>query len=211
MGLLYSRELENGATISMWEIVESEEELLNLCSIPNDEIEELQLTKSVARRREKLAVRALLNELFDGKVYLGHHDNGRPFLQNSLIEISISHTSRYVCVLTHPEESVGVDIESLNRDFSAVEKKALSLEEIENLSEKYRNLHLAIHWSAKEAIYKRMSLSDVDFSKQIEIKRFTPRESGEIDAVFLTRDGQEMEFEVNYEVFNDHILAWLVG
>ena len=211
MGLLYSRELENGATISMWEIVESEEELLNLCSIPNDEIEELQLTKSVARRREKLAVRALLNELFDGKVYLGHHDNGRPFLQNSLIEISISHTSRYVCVLTHPEESVGVDIESLNRDFSAVEKKALSLEEIENLSEKSRNLHLAIHWSAKEGIYKRMSLSDVDFSKQIEIKRFTPRESGEIDAVFLTRDGQEMEFEVNYEVFNDHILAWLVG
>ena len=211
MGLLYSRELDNGATISIWEIVESEEELLNLCSIPNDEIEELQLTKSVARRREKLAVRALLNELFDGKVYLGHHDNGRPFLQNSLIEISISHTSRYVCVLTHPEESVGVDIESLNRDFSAVEKKALSFEEIENLSEKSRNLHLAIHWSAKEAIYKRMSLSDVDFSKQIEIKRFSPRESGEIDAVFLTRDGQEMEFEVNYEVFNDHILAWLVG
>ncbi len=211
MGLLYSRELDNGATISIWEIVESEEELLNLCSIPNDEIEELQLTKSVARRREKLAVRALLNELFDGKVYLGHHDNGRPFLQNSLTEISISHTNRYVCVLTHPEESVGVDIESLNRDFSAVEKKALSVEEIENLSEKSRNLHLAIHWSAKEAIYKRMSLSDVDFSKQIEIKRFTPRESGEIDAVFITRDGQEMEFEVNYETFDNHILAWLVG
>lgn len=211
MGLLYSRELDNGATISIWEIVESEEELLNLCSIPNDEIEELQLTKSVARRREKLAVRALLNELFDGKVYLGHHDNGRPFLQNSLTEISIAHTNRYVCVLTHPEESVGVDIESLNRDFSAVEKKALSCEEIENLSEKSRNLHLAIHWSAKEAIYKRMSLSDVDFSKQIEIKRFTPRESGEIDAVFITRDGQEMEFEVNYETFDNHILAWLVG
>ena len=211
MGLLYSRELDNGATISIWEIVESEEELLNLCSIPNDEIEELQLTKSVARRREKLAVRALLNELFDGKVYLGHHDNGRPFLQNSLTEISISHTNRYVCVLTHPEESVGVDIESLNRDFSAVEMKALSIEEIENLSEKSRNLHLAIHWSAKEAIYKRMSLSDVDFSKQIEIKRFTPRESGEIDAVFITRDGQEMEFEVNYETFDNHILAWLVG
>jgi phosphopantetheine--protein transferase-like protein len=211
MGLLYSRELDNGATISTWEIVESEEELFNLCSIPNDEIEELQLIKSVARRREKLAVRALLNELFDGKVYLGHHDNGRPFLQNSLIEISISHTTRYVCVLTHPEESVGVDVESLSRDFSAVEKKALSADEIENLSEKSRNLHLAIHWSAKEAIYKRMSLSDVDFSKQIEIKRFTPRESGEIEAVFITKDGLEMEFEVNYETFDNHILAWLVG
>lgn len=211
MGLVFTRELDNGATISMWEVVESEEELLNLSSIPNDEIEELQQTKSLARRREKLAVRALLNQLFDGKVYLGHHDNGRPFLQNSLIEISISHTNRYVCVLTHPEESVGVDIESLERNFSAVEKKALSMEEIENLSEKSRNLHLAIHWSVKEAVYKRMSLSDVDFSKQIEIKKFTPRDEGELDVLFISKDGQEQEFEVSYEVFDNHILAWLVG
>ncbi|EKD32115.1 MAG: hypothetical protein ACD_77C00174G0005 [uncultured bacterium] len=211
MGLVFTRELDNGATISLWEVVESEEELLNLSSIPNDEIEELQQTKSLARRREKLAVRALLNQLFDGKVYLGHHDNGRPFLQNSLIEISISHTNRYVCVLTHPEESVGVDIESLERNFSAVEKKALSMEEIENLSEKSRNLHLAIHWSAKEAVYKRMSLSDVDFSKQIEIKKFTPRDDGELDVLFINKDGQEQEFEVSYEVFDNHILAWLVG
>lgn len=211
MGLLFTRELDNGATISLWEVVESEEELLNLSSIPNDEIEELKQTKSLARRREKLAVRALLNELFDGKVYLGHHDNGRPFLQNSLIEISISHTNRYVCVLTHPEESVGVDIESLERSFSAVEKKALSLEEIENLSDKSRNLHLAIHWSVKEAVYKRMSLSDVDFSRQIEIKKFTPRDNGELDVLFISKDGQEQEFEVSYEVFDNHILAWLVG
>lgn len=211
MGLLFTRELDNGATISLWEVVESEEELLTLSSIPNEEIEELQQTKSLARRREKLAVRALLNELFDGKVYLGHHDNGRPFLQNSLIEISISHTNRYVCVLTHPEESVGVDIESLERNFSAVEKKALSMEEIENLSEKSRNLHLAIHWSVKEAVYKRMSLSDVDFSKQIEIKKFSPRDSGEIDVLFVNKDGHEQEFEVSYEVFDNHILAWLVG
>lgn len=211
MGLLFTRELDNGATISLWEVVESEEELQNLSSIPNDEIEELKQTKSLARRREKLSVRALLNELFDGKVYLGHHDNGRPFLQNSLIEISISHTNRYVCVLTHPEESVGVDIESLERSFSAVEKKALSLEEIENLSDKSRNLHLAIHWSVKEAVYKRMSLSDVDFSKQIEIKKFTPRDNGELDVLFISKDGQEQEFEVSYEVFDNHILAWLVG
>ncbi len=81
----------------MWEIVENEEELLSLSSVPSDELEELSLIKSVDRRREKLAVRALLNQLFGEKVYLGHHDNGRPFLQNSLTEISISHTKRFVC------------------------------------------------------------------------------------------------------------------
>lgn len=211
MALFFSRELDSGATVSVWEIVESEEELLTLCSVPSDELEELQLIKSGERRRERLAVRALLNQLFEGKVYLGHHDNGRPFLQNSLIEISISHTSRFAVVLTHPEESVGIDIESLNRNFSAVEKKALSPEEIENLSDRNRSLHLAIHWSAKEAIYKRMSQSDVDFARQIEIKKFTPKDEGQIEALFIQKDGQEMEFELNYEVFEDHVMAWLVG
>ena len=118
MGLFFSKEVEKGATISVWEITETEDELMKLSSIPHYELEELQLTKSLARRKERLAVRALLNELFDGKVYLGHHDNGRPFLQNSLIEISISHTGKYVCVLTHPEKSVGVDVESLERNSS---------------------------------------------------------------------------------------------
>jgi len=181
MGLYFSRELESGATISVWEITETEEELMNLSSVPHDEMEDLLITRSSARRKERLAVRALLNELFDGKVYLGHHDNGRPFLQNSLIEISISHTGRYVCVLTHPDDSVGVDIESLERNFSVVEKKALSPEEIENLSDSKRNLHLAIHWSVKEAVYKRMSQTDVDFARQIIVKNYSPREEGEID------------------------------
>ncbi|PKP42508.1 MAG: hypothetical protein CVT93_03540 [Bacteroidetes bacterium HGW-Bacteroidetes-10] len=211
MGLYFSRELESGATISVWEITETEEELMNLSSVPHDELEDLLITKSSARRKERLAVRALLNELFDGKVYLGHHDNGRPFLQNSLIEISISHTGRYVCVLTHPDDSVGVDIESLERNFSAVEKKALSPEEIENLSESKRNLHLAIHWSVKEAVYKRMSLTEVDFARQINVKKFSPREEGEIDVEFIHKDGTVEEFEVKYEIFENHILAWIVG
>ncbi len=211
MGLFLSRELENGATLSLWDITESEEELLKLSSVPKEELEELHLIKSSSRRRERLAVRALLNELFDGKVYLGHHDNGRPFLQNSLTEISISHTSRFVSILTHPEESVGVDIESLERSFSAVEKRALSNQEREMISDKQRNTHLAICWSAKEALYKRMSLTDVDFANQMLIKRFTPKESGELQAVFIDKDGEEQDFELSYEILENHVMAWIVG
>ncbi len=211
MGLFFSRELENGATIAVWEITESEDELLELCSVPNEELEELKLTRSVARRRELLAVRALLNHMFDGKMYLGHHDNGRPFLQNSLTEISISHTSRFAVILTHPEESVGIDIESLKRNFSAVEKRALSEEERKDLSSRNKNLHLAIYWSAKEAIYKRMSRSDTDFAKQIFIERFSPRDDGELTALFTDKDGSKQQFELCYQTIEDHVMAWVVG
>lgn len=210
MGLYHTKELENGAIISIWDIIESEEQLLQLSSVPNDEIEELQLIRNSARRRERLAVRALLNELFDGKVYLGHHDNGRPFLQNSLTEISISHTGRFVAILTHPQESVGIDIESLDRSFSVVEKKALSEQECESLSEKNRNTHLAIYWSAKEAIFKRMSLTDIDFAKQIFIKKFQPKESGVLTAIFTDKEGNEQEFDLFYEIIENHVLAWVI-
>ena len=212
MGLYSKRTLDNGATIAIWEITESEDDLRTLCSpIPNDELEELEILRSEARRKEKLAVRALLNELYPEKVYLGHHDNGKPYIQNCAVEISISHTNRFVAIITHDEEDVGIDIECVNRDFSAVEKKALSEEEIDDLSDKNHNLQLAIYWCAKEAIYKRMSQRRVDFAEQIELEKFTPRRDGELEAVFIHKDGEEEEFELEYEMIEDHVMVWLVG
>lgn len=212
MGLYSKRTLDNGATIAIWEITESEDDLRTLCSpIPNDELEELEILRSEARRKEKLAVRALLNELYPEKVYLGHHDNGKPYIQNCADEISISHTSRFAAIITHDEEDVGIDIECVNRDFSAVEKKALSEEELDDLTDKNHNLQLAIYWCAKEAIYKRMSQRRVDFAEQIELEKFTPRRDGELEAVFIHKDGEEEEFELEYEMVEDHVMVWLVG
>ena len=152
MGLYKRENLENGAEICVWEISEDEDELRRLCApIPSDELEELQIISSPARRKEKLAVRALLNVMFPEKLYLGHHDNGKPYLQNCAVEISISHCARFAAIIAHPEESVGIDIESLGRDFSAVERKALSEDEKDDLSDHNTNQQLAIYWCAKEA------------------------------------------------------------
>ena len=100
MGLYKRENLENGAEICVWEISEDEDELRRLCApIPSDELEELQIISSPARRKEKLAVRALLNVMFPEKLYLGHHDNGKPYLQNCAVEISISHCARFAAII----------------------------------------------------------------------------------------------------------------
>lgn len=212
MGLYKREKLENGAEICVWEISEDEDELRRICApIPNDELEDLMITKSPARRKEKLAVRAILNIMFPDKLYLGHHDNGKPYLQNCAVEISISHCTRFAVVIAHPEESVGIDIESLDRDFSAVERKVLSEDEKDDLSDHNTNQQLAIYWCAKEALYKRMSRNGVDFARQMEIERFTPHDEGELEATFLHRDGEEETFRLNYEVFDNHVMVWLVG
>ena len=210
MGLYLKKKLDNDAEIGVWQITETEEELKELSSTPTDEMEEISFIRSESLRKQRLAVRALLNTLFDDKVYLSHHDNGKPYLENNPVNISITHTEKYVAVILHEEENVGIDIESLDRDFSVVEKKALSEDEIEDLEDEKRNEQLAIYWCAKEAIFKLLSRYNVDFAEQIEVERFRPRGEGELEATFSYKDEEE-EFDLEYITFDRHVLVWVVG
>lgn len=211
MGLYLRKKLENKAEISVWQITETEQELIEMCSVPTDEMEEISLIRSESLRKQKLAVRALLNEVFEEKVYLSHHDNGKPYLENCVTNISITHTEKYVAIITHDEDDLGIDIESLDRDFSAVEKKALSEDEIDDLDDdkEEKNEQLAIYWCAKEAIYKRMSINRVDFAEQIEVEKFNLRDEVELEATFIHKDEHEEEFELGYMTFDRHVLVWI--
>lgn len=236
MGLYLRKELKGGGTIAVWEITESEKELLDILSKDeedrDEELEEISLYKSEQARRERLSVLALVQTLFEEPVHIGHHENGAPYIENDSTRISITHTNRFSAVIIHPSEEVGIDIESIKRDFSAVEKRALSDEEREDLLDKdeddpeqmeERNTQLAIYWCAKEALYKRMGRNNVDFSEDMEVDRFNVREEGEIDVTFkypqnehiVDEDGDEQneeeEFEMQYETFEDHVMVWMVG
>ena len=211
MGLYLKKELDNEAVIGVWQITETEEELKELSSTPSDEMEEISFIRSESLRKQRLAVRALLNTLFDEKVYLSHHDNGKPYLENNPVNISITHTEKYVAVILHEEENVGIDIESLDRDFSVVEKKALSEDEIDDLEDdrEEKNEQLAIYWCAKEAIFKKMLQYNVDFVEQIEVERFRSKGGGELEATFIHKDGYEEELELEYITFDRHVLVWV--
>ena len=211
MALYLTKELSDTARLAVWQVTESESELRELSSTPSDELEEISYIKSESLRKQRLAVRALLNVLFEDKVYLAHHDNGKPYIENNSINISITHTDKYVAVILDENEEVGIDVESLDRDFSAVEKKALSDEEIEDLDDdsEEKNEQLAIYWCAKEAIYKKMSQYHVDFAEQIEIERFRSRGEGELEATFIHKDGYEEELHLEYMTFDRHVLVWI--
>ena len=235
MGIYLKKELKNGAVIAVWEISESEKELLEIINKDEEdreeELEEISLYKSEQHRREKLAVIALVQSLFEEPVHIGHHENGSPYIENDSTHISITHTDKFAAVIIHPTEDVGIDVESIKRDFTAVEKRALNDDEREDLIEKdedpekmeERNTQLAIYWCAKEALYKRMGRHNVDFSEDMEVEHFNVRDEGEIDVVFkypksehiVDEDGEEQneeeEFTMQYEVFEKHVLVWMVG
>ncbi len=231
MALYIQKKLKNGATVGVWRIEESEEELQKSLDLPDEVLQEIALYRSEQSRREKLSVLALLKEMFGRTVQLGHHETGSPYIENDGTHVSITHTTMFSAVILHPTKDVGIDIESVRRDFSAVEKKALSEEEKDDLikldeddagdDEKVqeRNTQLALYWCAKEALYKRMGRFAVNFAEDIEIEHFNVREDGELEASFKYGDripGEQEEenvedFELSYEIFEDHALVWLVG
>ena len=209
MALFLTKDLDEPAhsRVGVWKITESEAELRTMTSIPSDELEEISYIKNESLRKQRLAVRALLDAMFEEKVYLSHHDNGKPYIENNAINISITHTDQYVAVILNDEDEVGIDCESLNRDFSAVEKKALSDEEIGDLEDEQKNEQLAIYWCAKEAIFKLTSQYDVDFAEQIQIDGFRYRNEGELSATFTDKDGYEQELNLYYFTFDRHVLV----
>ena len=209
MALFLTKDLDDPAhsRVGVWKITESEAELRTMTSIPSDELEEISYIKNESLRKQRLAVRALLDAMFEEKVYLSHHDNGKPYIENNAINISITHTDQYVAVILNDEDEVGIDCESLNRDFSAVEKKALSDEEIGDLEDEQKNEQLAIYWCAKEAILKLTSQYDVDFAEQIQIDGFRYRNEGELSATFTDKDGYEQELNLYYFTFDRHVLV----
>ena len=211
MALYLRKKLDNKAEIAVWHVTETEEELIKLSSVPTDEMEEISLFRSESQRRQKLAVRALLNEVFEEKMYLNHHDNGKPYLENCGTNISITHTDKYVAIIISDDDELGIDIESLDRNFAPVEQKALSEDEIDDLDDDKKNEQLAIYWCAKEAIFKRMSQSRVNFAEQIEVEKFNLKKEGELEATFIHKDEYEEDFELEYMMFDRHVLVWLVG
>ena len=66
MALYLIKDLDDDyhSRLGVWQITESEEELRQLSSIPSDELEEISYIRNESLRKQKLAVRALLDALF---------------------------------------------------------------------------------------------------------------------------------------------------
>lgn len=209
MALFLTKDLDDPAhsRVGVWKISESEAELRAMTSIPSDELEEISYLKNESLRKQKLAVRALLDALFEEKVYLSHHDNGKPYIENNAINISITHTDRYVAVMINDDDEVGIDCESLDRDFSKVASKVFSSEEMDALDDEHRNEQMAVYWCAKEAIYKLTSQYDVDFAEQIKIDSFRFRDEGELSATYIDKDDYEQELDLVYFTFDRHVVV----
>lgn len=204
--LIEKHTYDNGLSVALWDIAETEEQLMSL--LGNDAVvaEELIPFTSTKRRLEYLASRCALNELVGSEQHVCYHPNGAPYLANNPLNISISHTGHYALVAIHPTDKVGIDIERIGDKVGRVRHKFLSREELGAVDARSEKIHLTILWAAKEAMYKVMGVETVEFTEQIRIEPFTPYMDGEIIA-HETASANKKDYKLQYKVYPEFVIV----
>ena len=106
--------------------------------------------------------------------------------------ISISNSSNCVVIYLHPEEQPGIDIELITRNVAKAARKFLSAEELKDcmVGDQLSNKDLMLRWCAKEAVFKMVPFSDVDFAKQIAcVAQPLTTKEGVFSASFTSPEG----------------------
>ena len=171
-----------------------------------DTLAEFQKIRTDKRKLEFLAVRVALKKMLGEEVYVSYTDEGKPFLAEKQMNISISHSKKWVAVGVHPDAQIGVDIECWSDKIPKLYKRFLNEEEQEYLSDDTKKLHIA--WSAKEALYKIIGKTAVDFANQLQIFPFDATESRRI--FFAEHLVSGKLFKLHYSYNEDFVLVWCV-
>ncbi|HPW90436.1 MAG TPA: 4'-phosphopantetheinyl transferase superfamily protein [Paludibacteraceae bacterium] len=207
--LLSKQTVEENATLALWEVTETIDELLDLLHVDPFIVQEISLFTSNKRKLEYLATRVLLQEVLDEQKTIAYTKRGKPYLVDKSFQISITHTGKYVAILLHPTYRVGIDIEKISDKVVRVQSKFLSDEERTSIDHTLAKTHLALLWSAKEALYKILGQEEVEFTNHLTIEPFKPYLMGTMKAK-ETRTSAAETFKLTYHVFPEFVLVWTV-
>ena len=191
----------------IWKITESVDELLQEIQHPDTLVDFLKI-KTDKRKLEFLAVRVALKKLLNKEFYIFYTEEGKPFLDENQFNISISHSKNWVAVAVHSSKQIGVDIECWSDKIPKLYKRFLNEEEQRSLSNGTDVKQLQIAWSAKEALYKIIGKTAVDFANQLQIFPFeAEKENGELTAKHLVSGKL---YSLHYHQNLDYVLVYCV-
>ncbi|TDE11387.1 4'-phosphopantetheinyl transferase family protein [Dyadobacter psychrotolerans] len=205
MSTAYIKTPTENSILGLWHINESVQELLASLRLSENERHTFESKKNDARKKEWLACRNLLKAMTAGDLEIKYDSNGRPYFDDKVFEISISHSAEYACVYLNNKKPVGVDIQKIKPAISTGSDFFLSQEE-NKWVDKEDNLMLHIIWSGKESAFKYCGIMDLDLKKDIHISNFTRNQIGIIEVTILNYDLKD-KILINYECFDDYVLT----
>ena len=207
----YVHHTYEGGGIAIWHITETADELYALLGTHRYDAQ-LAEKKNESRRAEWLAVRLLVKELFGSEAEVAYHPTGRPYLKNSTIHISISHTKGFAAVAYHHRAPLGMDIEYLSSRVERIASRFTTRSEasyIDRHDESVRQMYHLVNWSAKETLYKLFdSPSLAEFKEVFHIAPYALAECGTMNAMVC--GAEKSVLAVSYRTFPEFVCTWAV-
>ena len=211
MSLLLHRHLQPAGELGIWTLEEDESFFLQGLELFPEEREQIAGMKG-QRRVEWLAGRYLLH-FMSGREVRGaclKDAFGKPHLENSLFQISISHSHERVAVVAAPV-AVGVDIQFVVTKIERIAYKFMREEENDSLLPATRLEHLHVYWGAKEALYKAYGRREIDFRLHLHVAPFEFSPKGGQTTGWIRKEEFTQQFEIYYELLGEYILVWALA
>lgn len=210
------RNIETGSyRCCVWQVTESLEQLLALLPDGGQACwaEAQRRFTSSKRQLEFVSVRVLLAQMLSRQVVIAYHDSGKPYLADSSLKISISHTADVVAVMLSSCAEVGVDVEQYGERVCRVAPRFLSDMEQVQVPGVWPKLIL---WSAKETVYKMMDCRDVDFRTHLTASGLQPSgtyEPGCIGRLTLHASHPDhcRDYQVHFEIHDHYVLTYSIA
>ncbi len=191
---------------ALWKITEDLEELKALLD-PAEEIP--SVISHPIKQCEFLASRVLTQSLVKqfNQSYQGIYKDefGKPYLVNSALHISQSHSYPYVAVILDAEKNVGMDIEQKKETLFRVASRIFSDVELENAENDLTKL--CILWCAKEALIKLYGKKDLHLKEELAIDEFKLAETGFLSGSILKKHHEKL-YSLQYLVQEDFVLVF---
>ena len=125
----------------------------------------------IKREQEKAGVNYVLQNLLGTDEFkLFYNASNKPYLEQTGVHISISHSHDKLVVLLNKNENTGVDIELVRDKVLKIKHKFVNEQE-SLLAGADIDLLITI-WAAKEAMYKFYGLKNLDFIKNLSVEDF---------------------------------------
>jgi 4'-phosphopantetheinyl transferase len=210
MSLFLKKNIKD-ASIGIWEIKESVDELYAQLTLSPDEERIFSSLKTPKRKQHWLSYRMILPYLVSEHELsaISYDVYGKPYLNNGVRHISVSHSGKYSALIASPVHSVGVDIERIEDKIEKVSHKFLTEQELVEFGRDLSLQALYIMWAAKETLFKLHGKRDILFKDHIYIAPFSPQVEGLIYGTIKSDDGEKM-YTVHYQIIEDYILTYAV-
>ncbi len=207
MPLFKHQHISPKGEFGIWNIAESKSFFLDRLNMTDKELDRYKTLKGKVQV-EWLASRYLLHFMSGretrGRLY--KDEFGKPYLENSTHQISMSHSKDMAAVIASPIVC-GIDIQYIVEKIERIAPKFMNGAEFESLDQD-QILHMHIYWGAKECLYKSYGRRKLEFKEHILIDPFTLQaEEGSFTGI-VKKDNFFARYQIHFKRYNEYVLVY---